>query len=256
LKDWFVQFRLGVIEHFTRTALHSVVSPGLCLLASWSVSLALLAGACHAVDLSPALAKCAEEFDPEMTGNAALAPAECAKQSPENMQERLEAAGTMGGISSLAGEDQFYLAYAHQLRIQTDHDYPQIKAFRKPLLKSFQLCMEYIAELYEITPVRHEHARVPGRVEWILYQGGHSDYEYVDEDEWQPQADYEREDIERMGVIMGRAMVDRRFHKFDTEMRPLLKKCLSSFAEAERQMTSKQRRFFCRELLLFMTRYM
>ncbi|EDY21501.1 hypothetical protein CfE428DRAFT_0746 [Chthoniobacter flavus Ellin428] len=211
-----------------------------------SLLIALSCAVCHAVDLDPELAKYTTEFDPELANHPALAPEECAKQSPGQMYQRLvEANERLGdpfrvnGISSLAGEDQFYLAYPHELRIKTDHDYPQIKAFRKPLLKSFQFCMQYVAELYHYTSVRHEHARVPGRVEWILFQGGRTDFQSVEESEWQPFTNYEPALIERIGVAMGRAMLNPEDpdYPFDTKTRPFLTKCLASLAEAECQMT-------------------
>lgn len=234
-------------------------------LAIGCLSLALLSVYSHAVDLDPELTKEAKEFDSELARQPALSPEECAKQSPDRMYERLEEAngrlppedpGRVNGISSLAGEDQFDLVYAHQLRLKTDHDYPKFKAFREPLLKSFQLCMEYIAMLYHNTPVRHENSRVPGRVEWILYQAGHTDFLYVEKSDWEPDVDYEPELIERIGLAMGRAMVNPTHFPFDTEMRPILKKCLASLAEAERYMTEPQKQFFRRRLALFMTRYM
>lgn len=237
------------------------------LILGGSLLLAPLRAVSREIDLLPELAKYATEFDPELARHPALSPEECAKQSPERMYERLEESNArlgpadsarVNGISSIAGEDQFYLAYAHQLRIKTDHDYPQIRAFRQSLLKSFQLCMQYIAELYHYTSVRHEHARVPGRVEWILFQGAHTDFQYVDGAEWQPLGSYGPESIERIGITMGHAMMrpEDPDYPFDTRIRPYLRKCLASLAEAERHMTGPQKQFFRRRLVLFMTRYM
>lgn len=212
------------------------------------------------------LASYAKAFDADLAKHPALSPEECAKQSPECMHDQLEGANErlapdnpsrVNGISSLAGEDQFYLAYAHQLRLKTDRDYPEIQAFRQPLLKSFQLCMVYTAELYHFTPVRHEHARVPARVEWILFQGAHTNFEYVEKSELLPQANYRPELIEQLGVAMGRALLNNpKGYPFETEIRPILKRSLASLAEAERHMNESQKLFFRRQLVLFMARYM
>ena len=204
-----------------------------------------------------------KEFDPVLATNPALSPEECAKQCPDQMHERLEAEylrlqpgdpSRVDGIYSMGGADGYYLTYAHQIQKRTDQDYPQLKAFRRPHLKSLRLCVEYLAEIG--INVKHEDDRVSARVEWMLFQGARTDYRYVNESHRGGNGDHRPELIEQIGVAIGRANVNTLAFPFDSEMRPILKECLASLAEAERHMTKPQKLFFRRRLALFMTGYL
>ncbi|HEX8297201.1 MAG TPA: hypothetical protein VF593_12935 [Chthoniobacteraceae bacterium] len=59
--------------------------------------------------------------------------------------------------------------------------------------------------------------------------------------------------IEQIGIAIGRANVNPKSYPFETEMRPILAGSLESLAEAERHMTERQKSFFRRRLVLFMT---
>ncbi len=93
-------------------------------------------------------------------------------------------------------------------------------------------------------------------MEWILYQGSRTGYQYIDVSDFESNADYRPELIEQIGLNIAKANGNLEAESFETEMHPILKKCLARLADAERTMSDRQKVFFRRQLVLFMARYM
>ena len=208
-----------------------------------------------------------DDFDPDLAKLPQFSPDECAKQSPDAMYARLEEQFNRlqpgphpisGFYFSEGGRDTFYGTYAHQLRLKTDKAYPKVKDVRGPLVDSYELCLEYLLSVLD-SGMGHERYREPARLEWMLYHGEQVKFDdegFAGPDDYLSEANYWPEQIEAIGVAIGLSNVNPRVQPFETEMRPILKKCVARLEDAEEHMDDNEKRFFRRRLVLLMGRFL
>jgi hypothetical protein len=112
-------------------------------------------------------------------------------------------------------QDALFDRYIENLQRLTDATYPDAKNYRKPLYASFSSMIEYLTRATK-TNIGHEVLRTPARVEWLIYRGGDTGFQYDSEDESITNGNYRPELIEKIGVAIGTAHINPGFEKLDT----------------------------------------
>jgi hypothetical protein len=135
--------------------------------------------------------------DADITGileHPSMSPARCAVNDPDFMWQNRDT--TIPVSWTEQGQDQFFQAYAENLRQWTDEKYPKAREVRPHIAKAFSAAMELIV-LGAWGGVAHVLTRLPAKVEWIVWNGFNRSFE--------ESAKYRQEDIRTLLTILFQA---------------------------------------------------